>query len=72
MYKICETIGQMGNKFEILYDLSLSHIWRDILFCNSPHRHRAISQFDGILPKGPYLPCVSMAVGPFWQDTLEL
>ena len=27
---------------------------------------------EGILPKGPYLPCVSMAVGPFWQDTLDI
>ena len=27
---------------------------------------------EGILPKGPYLPCVSMAVGPFWQDTIDM
>ena len=25
----------------------------------------------GIQTKGPYLPCVSMAVGPFWQDTIK-
>ena len=28
---------------------------------------------EGILPKGPYLPCVGMWwVGPFWQDTPDL
>ena len=29
----------------------------------------------GILPKGPYLPCVSIyawQVGPFWQDTIDV
>ena len=37
-------------------------------------------QIEGILPKGPYPPCLRMAdrapyawrVGPFWQDTLEM
>ena len=27
---------------------------------------------EGILPKGPYLPCVSMAGRAFWQDTLDM
>ena len=26
---------------------------------------------QGILPKGPYLPCVGIAVGLFWQDALD-
>ena len=26
----------------------------------------------GILPKGPYLPCVSMGVGPCCQDTIDM
>ena len=50
--------------------------------------HWSAVHFEGILPKGPYLPCVSMAgrallagyprfvyawrVGPFWQATLDL
>ena len=34
--------------------------------------YKYTAYFDGILPKGPYLPCVSMAVGPFWQDNLDL
>ena len=28
-------------------------------------------QFEGILPKGPYPPCLRMADRAFWQDTLE-
>ena len=43
-----------------------------------------LSHIEGILPKGPYLPCASMAgrallagyprwqIGPFWQDTLDI
>ena len=31
-----------------------------------------IDHIEGILPKGCYLPCVSMAVGPFWQDTIDI
>ena len=47
-----------------------------------------ISLFDGILPKGPYPPCLRMAdrallagptchayalrIGPFWKDTLDI
>ena len=27
---------------------------------------------EGILPKGPYLPCVSMAGRPLWQDTIDM
>ena len=27
---------------------------------------------DGILPKGPYLPCLAWQIGPFWQDTLDM
>ena len=27
---------------------------------------------EGILPKGPYPPCVRHAIGPFWQDTLDI
>ena len=28
--------------------------------------------FEGILPKGPYLPCVSMAGRAFWQDIIDV
>ena len=31
-----------------------------------------VTYFEGILPKGPYLPCVSMAGWALWQDTLDL
>ena len=31
-----------------------------------------ILHIEGILPKGPYLPCVSMAGRAFWQDTLDI
>ena len=34
--------------------------------------HYSLSDIKGILPKGPYLPCVSMAVGPFWQDIINV
>ena len=27
---------------------------------------------EGILPKGPYMPCLRMADRPFWQDTLDI
>ena len=33
---------------------------------------RCSFDIKGILPKGPYLPCVSMAGGPFWQDTIDI
>ena len=29
------------------------------------------SYMKGILPKGPYPPCLRMADGAFWQDTLD-
>ena len=30
-------------------------------------------QIKGILPKGPYLPCIlAWRVGPFWQNTIEM
>ena len=29
-------------------------------------------KFGGILPKGPYPPCLHMADRAFWQDTREL
>ena len=32
----------------------------------------SFSYIEGILPKGPYLPCVSMAGRTFWQDTLDM
>ena len=31
-----------------------------------------LTKVDGILPKGPYLPCVSMAGRALWQDTIEV
>ena len=38
-----------------------------------PGRREYILYIDGILQKGPYLPCVSMAGrGPFWQDTIDM
>ena len=27
---------------------------------------------EGILPKGPYQPCVACRVGPFWQDIIDM
>ena len=27
---------------------------------------------EDILPKGPYLPCVSMAGGALWQDAIDI
>ena len=27
---------------------------------------------EGILPKGPYPPCLRMAYRAFWQDTLDI
>ena len=41
---------------------------------NKPCKLKVINpsclHIDCILPKGPYLPCVS--IGPFWQDTLDI
>ena len=31
------------------------------------------THIEGILPKGPYLPCIkAWRVGPFWQDTIDI
>ena len=32
----------------------------------------AETHFEGILPKGPYLPCVNKAGRALWQDTIDL
>ena len=31
-----------------------------------------LGDMDGIPPKGPYLPCLGMALGPSWQDTIDM
>ena len=41
--------------------------------CFVSQKHWGLTeQIEGILPKGPYLPCVSMAGRALWQDTLEI
>ena len=32
----------------------------------------AASYIEGILPKGPYLPCLPMTDKTLWQDTLDI
>ena len=44
----------------------------DFVLYDTFHNYVLFPQFDGILPKGPYPPCLRMADRPFWQDTLEL
>ena len=38
----------------------------------NPPNPTLVPHIEGILPKGPYLPCVSMAGRPFWQDTFDI
>ena len=56
--------------------ISLKYIVRnDVHLTHLPlNTMAAISQTiytEGILPKGPYLPCVSMAGTALWQDTIH-
>ena len=49
--------------------------WR--LKSDKPLPEPMVTQFtdayiDGILPKGPYPPCLRMADRAFWQDTLDM
>ena len=48
-----------------------NQVYRDILF-HHQCKLQIIVQIEGILPKGPYLPCVSMAGRALWQDNLEI
>ena len=39
---------------------------------SEPLMVKLLMHIEGILPKGPYPPCLRMADRPFWQDTLDI
>ena len=41
-------------------------------YFNIPYFKSVDVHVGGILPKGPYPPCLRMADRPFWQDTLDV
>ena len=51
--------------------------YRKKLYSDNDHQfevksQKILPQIDGILPKGPYPPCLRMTDRALWQDTLEI
>ena len=61
-----------NSMIHILNAICSSKLVDDITKYNVVVLARILANFDDILPKWPYPPCLRMADGSFWQDTLAI
>ena len=66
------TISTHSSHIIMLYPVHYVAEVRSCLHLATISQLIAVISYRGYPAKGPYLPCVSMAVGPFWQDAIDM